>query len=160
MYYHMPPEPNDMRQFNIPGLLGNVFGFPPGGGSSQGQPPMFFPPSSGGSYPWPPQSGTGPPQQPPPQMGGTFPGSQDGGPPSSPPPPFQPTQAEFQTFAIDPGAIRGCLFRFTYVWLHNDSFWFYPVFIGRRSVAGYRWSRNRWVYFGIDLEHIQSFQCF
>jgi hypothetical protein len=32
--------------------------------------------------------------------------------------------------------------------------------VGRNSIAGYRWRRNRWVYFGIDLNQIQSFQCF
>ena len=35
------------------------------------------------------------------------------------------------TFAVDPGSIRLCLFRFTYLWLRNrQQFWFYPVFIG------------------------------
>jgi hypothetical protein len=48
------------------------------------------------------------------------------------------------------------------VWLNNgNSFWFYPIFVGRNSVAGYRWRRRYgWVYFGIDLNRIRSFQCF
>src|SRR5690625_4063052 len=42
--------------------------------------------------------------------------SQQGtGAPTGPPPSFIPTQ-EIQPFAVDPGSIRRCLFRFTYVW--------------------------------------------
>ncbi len=87
-------------------------------------------------------------------------GSPQAGPPTSPPPSVVPQQ-QFQTYAVDPGGIRGCLFRFTYVWLEGyQSFWYYPTFVGRRSIAGYRWTGFRWVYFGIDLNRIQSFQCY
>jgi hypothetical protein len=45
----------------------------------------------------------------------------------------------------------------------NDGrrFWFWPVFIGRTSVAGYRWRPRqfRWVYMGIDTNQIRFFQC-
>lgn len=148
---HYPYDEEDERQFNLPGfLIGQMFG----GGGQQGPPfgPPGFPGGPGG---WPGGPGGG----------GGFPGpgqgqQQQGGPPTSPPPGFTPQQAQFQTFAVDPGAIRGCLFRYTYVWLRRDAFWFYPVFVGRNSIAGYRWRRNRWVYFGIDLDQIQSFQCF
>lgn len=93
--------------------------------------------------------------------GGPFPGGgAQVGPPTTPPPNFVPQSAQFQPFAIDSGAIRGCLFRFTYVWLRRNSFWFYPTFVGRNSVAGFRWNGFRWVYFGIDLNRIESFQCF
>ena len=138
----------NQRQFNFPGFLWNMMiPGPPQSG------PGFGPPGPGGpGYP-----GWNSP-------GGNFPGGgggqQQSGPPTGPPPSFTPTQSQVQTFAIDPGAIRGCLFRYTYVWLRRDSFWFYPTFIGRESVAGWRWRRNRWVYFGIDLDRIQSFQCF
>lgn len=95
---------------------------------------------------------------------GGFPpfGGQGGGPPTAPPPSFVPTQTQqAQAFAIDPGSIRGCLFRYTYVWLRGPGqFWFYPTFVGRRSVSGYRWNGFRWVYFGISLRQIQSFTCF
>lgn len=95
--------------------------------------------------------------------GGQFPGHSGGqdGPPTGPPPSFTPQQPQVQLFAVDPGAIRNCRFRFTYIWLDNGrAFWFYPTFVGRNSIAGFRWSRNRWVYFGIDLNRIASFQCF
>ncbi|MEH6975435.1 transporter, partial [Bacillus sp. JJ675] len=44
---------------------------------------------------------------------------------------------------------------------NGSRFWFYPVFVGRRSIAGYRWRPRqfRWVYFGIDLNEITSFSC-
>ena len=82
------------------------------------------------------------------------------GPPTSPPPSFVPQQ-QVEAFAVDPGGIRRCLFRFTYVWLRgSQQFWFYPTFVGRNSVSGYRWTGFRWVFFGIDLRQIQSFTCF
>ncbi|MCJ8012107.1 transporter [Paenibacillus sp. KQZ6P-2] len=82
-------------------------------------------------------------------------------PPSSPPPQFTPPQPAATTFAVDPGAIRGCMFRNTYIWLNNgNSFWFFPVFVGQTSVAGFRWTGFFWVYTGISLRQIQSFTCF
>ncbi|WP_342670185.1 hypothetical protein [Bacillus marinisedimentorum] len=98
--------------------------------------------------------------------GGGQPGA--GAPPTTPPPSFTPQLTQAQTlgteagvFAVDPGSIRRCLYRFTYIWLDNyRSFWFYPTFLGRRSIAGYRWNGFRWVYFGTDLRRIRSFQCF
>lgn len=36
----------------------------------------------------------------------------------------------------------------------------FPVFVGRNSITGFRWSRNRSAYYGIDLDRIQSFQCY
>jgi len=86
-------------------------------------------------------------------------------PPQGPPPPppsFTPQQqATVAPTAVDPGAIAGCRGRNTYVWLRNgDNFWFYPVFIGRTSVAGYRWNGFFWMYTGLDLRQITSFSCF
>ena len=131
--------------------------------------PPFTPPGPGGGPGGPggPPSGPGPggpPGGPPPGAPGSGPGG--GGPgggfgaPTSPPPSFIPQQ-QVQTFAVDPGGIRRCLFRYTYIWLNNSSqFWFYPIFVGRNSIAGYRWTGFRWVYFGISLRQIQSFTCF
>lgn len=149
-YYH-PNHHNhesyddETRQFNPAWWLLNQMigptqgpGFPP-----PGQSPGF---PGGGGFP-------GGPSQPGPGSG------QQAGPPTSPPPNFTPQQSQVQTFAVDPGGIRRCLFRFTYIWLRRDAFWFYPTFVGRRSIAGYRWTGWNWVYFGIDLDHIQQFQC-
>lgn len=162
-----PQSNNDERQFNLPGyLFGQFFGSgqdntgpSPGGGVFPGWPGVF---PGGGAFPGTPGGfpGGGPfPGGPGP---GSYPGGggQQAGPPTSPPPNFIPEQSQFQTLAVDPGGIRGCLFRFTYIWLRRGGFWFYPTFVGRTSVAGYRWSGFRWVYFGIDLNQIQSFQCF
>lgn len=114
-------------------------------------------------FPWLPSFGGGnsigpgvPPAAPPPGV------SPQAGPPTGPPPGFTPAQAQqAQTLAVDPGSIQGCLFRYTYVWLRGfQQFWFYPTFIGRRSISGYRWNGFQWVYFGINLRQIQSFTCF
>ncbi len=109
-------------------------------------------------------------QRPPgPPSGGPNTGSNN--PPSGPPPNFIPSEAQatkvggqasggVSTFAIDGGAIFPCRFRYTYIWLNNGrSFWSYIVFVGRDSIAGWRYTGRRWVYFGIDLRRIRSFYC-
>ncbi|MEH7225998.1 hypothetical protein V7112_19470 [Bacillus sp. JJ1566] len=115
------------------------------------------------------QMGSFPPFGPPSQSPGGGPPfgtpgqGQGGGPPTAPPPSFVPTQSQQQAeaFAVDPGSIRGCLFRYTYVWLRGrEQFWYFPTFVGRSSVSGYRWNGFRWMYFGISLRQIQSFTCF
>ncbi|ART75622.1 hypothetical protein B4U37_06085 [Sutcliffiella horikoshii] len=141
------------RQLSFP-----PFGPPPGGGQGpgfgppSGGPPGFGPPSGG-----PP--GFGPPGGP---GGGPGSGPPSGPPPSTPPPPTASFGAPGgpTALAVDPGAFYGCLYRFTWVRLNNgEQFWFYPTFIGRRSVAGYRWFFFTWMYFGIDSNRIRSFQC-
>ncbi|GKU83498.1 hypothetical protein [Niallia sp. NCCP-28] len=125
-----PPVPPFPPQGSFPiPDLGNLFPGFPGGQSS---PPGF---SGGGS---------------------------DQGPPSGPPPSYTPQlqQQTVSTFAVDAGSMRRCLHRFTYVWLENGrGFWFYPTFVGRTSVAGYRWRNFRWVFYGTDTNRIRSFQC-
>ncbi|UQZ34126.1 transporter [Paenibacillus sp. PK3_47] len=132
----------------------------------------FFPtPGPGGGFPGIPGGPGGVPGGPgfpgggPGGGPGGFPGSPGGGPggvqaPTSPPPQFVP-QMQASAFAVDPGGIRRCLFRNTYVWLNNgEQFWFFPVFVGRNSIAGFRWTGFFWTYFGIDLNRISSFTCF
>ena len=83
--------------------------------------------------------------------------------PTSPPPQRIPEYPSIQAFAVDPGAIRGCLYRYTFVWLsRRQGFWFFPVFVGRNSVAGWRWRnrQRRWEYTGISLDQIDRFSCF
>ena len=140
------PHPDDERQWG--NLLQGLFGF-----GNWGNQPPFGPPGQGGRPPGPPfgppSGGPGrPPFGPPPGQGGD-------GPPSSPPPSFTPTQQQVSVYAVDPGGIRGCLYRYTYVWLNNrQQFWYYPTFVGRNSIAGYRWMGFYWAYFGIDLKRI------
>jgi hypothetical protein len=81
--------------------------------------------------------------------------------PSSPPPQFAPQKPAAAAFAVDPGAISGCLYRNTYVWPKNgNGFWLYPTYVGRTSVSGFRWTGRTWVYSGYDLRRIESFTCF
>lgn len=105
-----------------------------------------------------PPQGPPPSQVPPPPLG---PPPSQGPPP--PPPTFTPQmqQATISPTAVDPGAISGCRGRYTYMWLRNgDNFWFYPTFVGRNSVSGYRWNGWFWMYAGVDLRQITSFTCF
>ncbi|MDQ0257324.1 hypothetical protein J2S74_004782 [Evansella vedderi] len=128
-----------------------------------GQPPIFggwgpgFP-GIGGLFP----GGTGQmPPGPPPIAG---PGGQ-AGPPPGPPPVTTPQQqlGGIGTLAVDPGSLYGCMNRYTYMILEDGrAFWFWPTFIGRTSVAGYRWHRRqqRWIYTGFDTRLINWFQCY
>ncbi|MDR4316376.1 hypothetical protein CHH55_17435 [Niallia circulans] len=130
-----------------------------GGGTVPHLPPIgggILPPFPGGEQPPPP---AGPPAFPDaPQIGdGT-----DSGPPISPPPSFTPqlNQSQLSTFTVESSSIRPCMYRFTFIWLENGKgFWFYPTFIGRHSIAGYRWRINRWMYYGTDINRIRFFQC-
>ncbi|NTZ20028.1 hypothetical protein EXW96_21470, partial [Paenibacillus sp. JMULE4] len=79
-------------------------------------------------------------------------------------PPFTPQKQSAQLFAVDPGGIRNCLFQFVYIWQTNgDQYWIYLTFVGRNSIAGFRWfgrgNFGHWVYFGLDLRRIESFFC-
>ncbi len=120
---------------------------PTGGGFNPSQP--FFPPNSN----FPPQ-GNLPPQGNQPPMG--KPPHQK---PPGEPPAFTPKESPGLR-AVDPGAIRNCLFNYTYIWFTNGrGFWMYPTFVGRTSISGYRWGRFGWSYVGFDLDMIRSFYC-
>lgn len=57
--------------------------------------------------------------------------------------------------------IRGCVNRFTYIWLFNgENFWFYPTFVDNRFVRGFRWRRDRWVFDRIYINRIFFFRCY
>jgi hypothetical protein len=141
-------------------------------------PGSFFPyqpvPTHGGQMPGFPQFPPSGPQYPdfPGQPGGhQFPGfpggpaggtppETHGGAPTSPPPSITPQKQQAGLMAVDPGSIRGCIYRYTYIWLRGwESFWFYPTHVGRKSVSGYRWTGFNWVYYGVSLRKIESFTC-
>lgn len=116
-------------------------------------PDGFQPPGMPGQFPdfTPPFGPGGPPVSP------------EGGYPPGPPPSVSPQFSQGQgigVFAVDPGAIRRCRFHYVYIRLNNGrQFWAWLTFVGRTSVAGYRWNGRRWVYFGIDLRRISDFVC-
>jgi hypothetical protein len=134
-YMNQHNDENEDEDFRSPNGFGPPFG-PPSGG----QGPGFGPPS-------------GPP------FGG------QSGPPSGPPPSITPAKQTTlggpSVQFVDPGAIRPCRNRFVYIWPSSGRpFWAWLTFVGPRSVAGFRWSGNRWRYFGMDLRRIDSFECF
>ncbi|KAB7665191.1 hypothetical protein [Bacillus sp. B1-b2] len=155
-YNALNTDPQQNRIILTPIGGGSTPNFPPfGGGSTPSFPPLGggFPPNFNG-----PQGG--PPSPPPFDGPGGMGGEQ--GPPTSPPPAFTPqlNQSSANLLSVESGSMRPCLYRYTYVWLNNGrGFWFYPTFIGRNSVAGYRWRGNRWSYYGTDTNRIRSFQC-
>lgn len=107
----------------------------------------------------PPGPGGSPPPFPP--GGGNQPSKDE--PPKGPPPASVPKRPSDQpgVKAVDPGAIRYCKYKYTYIWLEDGrSFWAWPTYVGRRSLSGYRWLGFRWVYFGVDLDKITDFICY
>ncbi|MDP4090993.1 MAG: hypothetical protein Q8930_17225 [Bacillota bacterium] len=113
-----------------------------------------------GPGPGPHGPGPGPHGPGPGQHGGQH-GMPPGPPPGHTPAETQAHQFGAAPFAIDQGAIRPCMFRYVYIWpRRGPGFWAWITFVGRRSIAGYRWERNNWRYFGMDLRQIRSFQCF
>ena len=79
--------------------------------------------------------------------------------PSFPPPCHTPPRPS-PPVGVDGYAMQPCLYTLTYLWLSNgQQFWFYPTFMGRRSVAGYRWVYGEWVYTGFGFDIIESFTC-
>ncbi|WP_332649094.1 hypothetical protein [Lysinibacillus sp. 54212] len=124
-------------------------GPPPFGGP--GSPPMGPPPFGGPGSP---------PMGPPPFGGpGSPPPSGGGQPmPMGPPPSFSPAMPGWQSGSE---GIRRCIYRNTYIWLRNGkSFWFFPTFVSRNMVIGFRWRRFGWTYSTIHRNNILSFQCF
>lgn len=62
--------------------------------------------------------------------------------------------------AIDTGAIAPCVNQFVYIWpTYGPGFWAYVTFVGRRSIAGFRFRGRRFQYFGMDLNRIDEFYC-
>ena len=120
----------------------------------------------------------------PPEQTANPPGQERIGPPSQPPSappaftPQLPSEEEQQLFSgprgfmgsdsrriFDfrrrPRNLSNCMNRFTYIWLINGSnFWFYPIFVGRNSIEGFRWRRNRWEYDRLLTNRILFHLCF
>ena len=68
---------------------------------------------------------------------------------------------EAQTKAVSPGSISFCLFKFTYIWERGGrNYQAFLLNVDRKSVSGLRWFRGTWVYFGVDLNRIDSFICY
>lgn len=64
-------------------------------------------------------------------------------------------------YPVRPRDLQRCINRFTFIWLINgNGFWFYPTFVGRQFVQGFRWRRNRWEFDTINLNRIIFFRCY
>lgn len=122
--------------------------------------PPFFPPNN---KPGPPNFNNGPIPPKPPMPG----------PPSNPnnvpgpPPSYTPKQApsskssNSNMLKVSPGSLSPCKYQYVYVWQTNgSSYWAWFTRIDRTTASGYRWNGYRWVYFGVDLNRIESFECY
>ncbi len=150
--FRRPPEGGPIR--NVPPMT------PPSGMGPEGPqqfsgrdmprtaPPNFIPEMPAGERMFAPE-GQGPEERN--QFGGMrrFPG--------------RPGQDRFERdeFNRRRRGLRGCVGRFTYIWLFNgDEFWFFPIDVNDMFVTGFRWRRNRWVFDRIFIRRIIFFRCF
>lgn len=84
------------------------------------------------------------------------------GAPSSMPPNFIPAQPHSHQFgnnplAVNQGEIRPCIYRFIYIWsITRGRFWAWLIFVGPRTISGFRWITNTWKYFVMDSRNIIS----
>ncbi|MGL5617105.1 MAG: hypothetical protein ACRDD2_12900 [Sarcina sp.] len=109
-----------------------------------------------------------PPMAPPPPMN-NFNNSPNSKPPMGPPPSYTPSKSNKSvqsinespnTKSVSGNTIRFCLYKYSYIWQTNGrGYWAYLISVDKRSIAGFRWINYRWVYFGLDLRLIDSFQC-
>ena len=121
----------------------------PGPGPGPGGPPPF-----GGPGPWGPPPFGGPGQGPGQGPGPGAPSQMPGG----PPPNFSPMMSASQAGS---NGINRCLFRNTFIWLRNgESFWFFPTFVSRDVISGFRWGRFGWTFRRVNRDSILTFQCF
>ena len=131
--------------------------------SPNGQPfNQFFPPGFGGpSSPPPGFGGPGyPPSMSQPSMGGNTPA------PTAAPPNFTPampmtTASSRSGSHSGSSGIRRCIYRNTFIWERNGhSYWFFPTFVSRNVILGFRWGRFGWTFSTINRNSILTFQCF
>lgn len=85
-------------------------------------------------------------------------------PPPGRPPSVNPSQNKNQqpgVKAVDPGAIRPCTYRYVYIYPRRGrAYWAWLTYVGKTSSSGYKWTGRDWVYFGVDLRQIESFNCY
>lgn len=134
--------------------------FNPPGSFPMNPPP---PPGGPGSFPMnPPPPGPGPGGGP---GGGPGPGGGGNSPmPMGPPPAFSPQMPMLQSqsqYQSGSSGIRRCIYRNTFIWQRNgNSFWFFPTFVTRNDILGFRWGRFGWVPSTVNRNSILTFQCF
>lgn len=145
------------------------------------RPPSPTPPGMPPMPPGPPPGGNsnvqgGPPKKTPPGQS-----KNPSAAPTTPPPNFVPAETQATPVksnqpqgksqgpgsqgptlkAVDPGAIFPCLYRYVYIWPRfGPGYWMYVTYVGRYSVAGWRYYRRRWIYYSTDLRNIRSFYCY
>ena len=74
--------------------------------------------------------------------------SQQSDAPTSPPPTTVP-KFQNEKLSVDPGALRGCLYRDTFIKLANrSSFWFHPTYIDYDTTSGFKWNGYAWIPWG------------
>lgn len=93
--------------------------------------------------------------------------------PPGPPPKYIPNKGESgvnsfksspgspELKSVSPNSISFCLYNYIYIWeMNGREYWAYLLSVDRRTAAGLRWFRGKWVYFGVDLKNIDSFICY
>lgn len=57
--------------------------------------------------------------------------------------------------------IKFCVYRYTYLWLHNGkAFWSYPTYVNNNILSGWEWKNYKWQFFSIPIRRISNFYCY
>lgn len=74
------------------------------------------------------------------------------------PPSIIPEKKEEQ---VQLETIEPCICRYIFLWLKNGvSFWAWLTCVDCKHAFGYKWDNNVWIYFMVNLNQIDSFQCY
>ncbi|AQR92494.1 hypothetical protein CLOBY_41600 [Clostridium saccharobutylicum] len=80
---------------------------------------------------------------------------------------FTVSKSELKTLGAENNTIvsecslEPCLYHYTYIWECNgESYWVYITKVDACSVYGWKWCKDRWVYFILRIRRIDSFICF
>ena len=77
--------------------------------------------------------------------------------PPGPPPAHTPSKKNASTTK---SSLKPCLFKYTHIWpKRGNPFWAWITYVERNTISGYRWYRNRWAYFGMNIKQIDNFIC-
>ena len=79
-----------------------------------------------------------------------------GGAPRKSPPNYIPVHSsKFKNVGYD--LLSSNIFSNVFLWLNNgQSFWFFPTFVGRRIISGFRWHVDRWFFISLSINSIDS----
>ncbi|HAX71964.1 MAG TPA: hypothetical protein DCY20_00415 [Firmicutes bacterium] len=85
-----------------------------------------------------------------------------GSPPLNQPPSFTPTKKMESAIHGDGDHLMVCLYHFVYVWpkQQHPGYWFYLTNVTQNEMMGYMWTGYRYLFKVIEINSIETYQCY